>query len=429
MKITALAVENWKAVDKRQEVLLGEGLYLVVQASGVKSWALRYRRKIDGKPVKHTIGSYPAISLKAARSLATELRAEIERGADPHGDKVVARRRAAEVDESFEAVARRFIAEHQFRKNRSWEWAARLVGLVVDPDARAEPKQCPPLLVVRDGSVDVRGRRRVSLVDRWGARQIGDITRADVIATVDKLSADAPIQANRMLAVLGKLFRWADTKGIANTNPCANMERAKERSRDRVLSDAELRKVWTASAGLGHPFAGIVRLLILTGQRRNEIAGLRWSEVDLGEEHLIHLPKERTKNARAHDVPLSAQALALVAGLPRLVDADLVFTIRRKPIIGFSRMKRKLDAASGVTGWTLHDLRRTVASGLQRLGVRLEVTEAVLNHRSGSTAGIVGVYQRHDYAVEKRDALQRWADHVDALVSGKTAKVVTPRRT
>jgi integrase len=421
-----LNVDTWKPAVLRQEVLDRDGLYFIVQPSGVKSWALRYRRKSDGKAMKHTIGSYPAITLKAARSMANELRAEIERGADPHTAKVVARQRAATIDESFEAVARRFIAEHQFRNNRSWEWAARLLGLTVDPSATIEPKMCPALLVVRDGSKDQRGRRRVSLADRWDARRIGDITRADVIPALDEIGARAPILANRMHAVLNKLFKWADTKGIATTNPCANMERAKEPSRARVLDDRELRKVWLAAGELGHPFTGIVRLLILTGQRRNEIAGLRWSEIDL-EERVLHLPAARTKNARAHDVPLSASALAIVAGLPQLVEADLVFTIRRKAITGFSRMKERLDAASGVTDWTLHDIRRTVASGLQRLGVRLEVTEAVLNHRSGSMAGIVGVYQRHDYASEKRDALARWADHIDALASGRKGNVVALR--
>src|SRR5262249_3321107 len=160
-------------------------------------------------------------------------------------------------------------AEHQFRRNRSWEWAARLLGLAVDPDSAVEPKMCPALLVVRDGSKDQRGRRRVSLADRWGVRRIGDITRADVISVLDGVSPDTPILANRMHAVLGKLFKWAAAKGIANTNPCANLERAKEQSRDRVLADSELRKIWIAAADLGHPYAGIVRLLILTGQRRN----------------------------------------------------------------------------------------------------------------------------------------------------------------
>src|SRR5262249_38312963 len=164
-----------------------------------------------------------------------------------------------------------------------------------------------------------------------------------------------------------------------------------------------------------HPYAGIVKLLILTGQRRNEIAGLRWSEVDM-DESVLHLPAARTKNGLAHAVPLSAPAQAVIADLPRIVAADLGFTIKRQKITGFSRMKERLDKASGISNWTLHDLRRTMASGLQRLGVRLEVTEAVLNHKSGSTAGIVGVYQRHDYANEKRNALARWADYVDALV-------------
>jgi integrase len=424
-KLTALSVDTLKPAGYRQEILDRDGLYLIVQPSGVKSWALRYRRKSDGKAVKHTVGSYPMISLKDARSKATELRAEIERGADPHGDKVTARRRAAEVDDSFEAVVRRYIADHQFRHNRSWEWTARLLGLMVD--GAAAPKQCPPLAVIRDGSLDPRGHHRTSLVDRWGARRIGDITDADIVEVLDRISSHAPITANRVHAVLSAFFGWAKGKRLVSSNPCADLGRpAQERSRDRVLDDKELRKIWIATGELGHPHTGIVRLLILTGQRRNEIAGLRWSEIDL-EERALHLPGARTKNARAHDVSLSAQALALVAGLPRLVDADHVFTVRRKPVVNFSHMKERLDAASGVTDWTLHDLRRTVASGLQRLGVRLEVTEAVLNHRSGSTAGIVGVYQRHDYADEKRDALARWADYVDALVSGKKANVVALR--
>jgi integrase len=425
MKLTSLNVETWQPAAYRQEVLDRDGLYLIVQPSGVKSWALRYRRKTDGKAIKHTIGTYPMLTLKDARSRANELRAEIERGADPHGAKVIARRRANEVDDTFEAVVRRYIADHQFRRNRSWQWTARLLGLVVD--GTAESGKCPPLAVLRDGSTSRKRHRRISLVDRWGSRRIGDITDADIVDALDRISGTAPIMANRLQAVLSAFFSWAKGKRLVSANPCTGLERpAEERSRDRVLSDDELRKVWQAAGELGHPYAGIVKLLILTGQRRNEIAGLHWGEIDL-EERLLHLPAARTKNGRAHDVPLSALALATIAGIPRLVDADLVFTRRRKPITAFGWLKLRLDADSSVSEWTLHDLRRTVASGLQRLGVRLEVTEAVLNHRSGSTAGIVGVYQRHDYAVEKRDALQRWADYVDAIVSGQKTNVVALR--
>jgi integrase len=418
LKLTALNVENWKRSTARQEILDRDGLYFIVQPSGVKSWALRYRRRSDGKAIKHTIGSYPAVTLKDARSAAIALRAEIERGADPHGAKVVARRQT--VEDSFDAVARRYIADLRRRQKRSWKWSARLLGLA--------PNGSPETLdIIRDGSVRDRGRRRVSLVDRWGARRIGDITDTDILHALDQVSAHAPIAANRLHAVLSSLFTWAKGKRLVTSNPCADLDRpSEERSRDRVLDDKELRKVWLAASELGHPHAGIVKLLILTGQRRNEIADLRWSEVDL-EERALHLPAARTKNGRAHDVPLSASALAVVAGLSRLIDAEHVFTIKRKPIVNFSHMKERLDKASGVADWTLHDLRRTVASGLQRLGVRLEVTEAVLNHRSGSMAGIVGVYQRHDYADEKRDALARWADHVDAVVSGRKANVVALR--
>jgi integrase len=427
MKLTALNVEAWKPAAHRQEVLDRDGLYLIVQPSGVKSWALRYRLKGGGKAVKHTIGSYPMLSLKDARSKATELRAEIERGGDPHGAKVTARRRAAEVDDSFETVARSFI-DHQFRqRRRSWEWSARFLGLVIDAEAKADPKGCPRLIVLRDGSVDRFGSRRVSVVDRWGTRPIGEVADRDIIAALDQLSRQAPVGANRLHSVLSSMFAWAKGRRLVSANPMADIDRpAQEQARDRVLSDEELVKVWKAAGKLGHPHAGIVRLLILTGQRRSEIADLRWDEIDL-EQRALHLPKERTKNGRAHDVPLAAQALGIIAGLPRVVEAEHVFTIRRKLIGNFSHAKGDLDELSGVTGWTLHDLRRTVASGLQRLGVRLEVTEAVLNHRSGSTAGIVGVYQRHDYAAEKRDSLARWADYVDALVAGRKANVVALR--
>ena len=425
MKLTSLNVQTWKPSAARQEVLDRDGLYFIVQPSGVKSWALRYRRKSDGKAVKHTIGGYPAISLKAARSMANELRAKIERGADPHNEKVVARRRDAEVDNTFEAVARRYVSEYQFRHNRSWKWTARLLGFALDTDAPVGAG--PTLSVVKDGSIDKWGRRRLSLADRWADRRFAQISDTDIISVLDQISSRAPIAANRLHAILHRLFDWARKKKLVAVNPCVGVERpAREKSRDRVLDDRELRAVWLAADGLGHPYAAIIKLLILTGQRRNEIAGLRWSEVDF-DDRVIHLPPERTKNGHAHDVPLSKHAHAVLAALPRLVDAELVFTIRREAVTGFSKAKERLDRASRVTDWTLHDIRRTVASGLQRLGVRLEVTEAVLNHKSGSTAGIVGVYQRHDYADEKRDALARWADYVDALVSGQKANVVALR--
>jgi integrase len=409
MRLTSLYIENAKPTAARQEILDRDGLYFVIQPSGHKSWCLRYRRKTDSKSIKHTIGDYPMYSLKDARAKANELRAEIERGGDPHGDKVAKRRSDGD---TFEDAARRYIEDIK-HDNRSWKWSARMLGLA--PDGSVLP----------DGSKNRLGHKRVSPADRWGARPVESIVAKDIVSAVDSLGRT--IQANRLQAVLSAFFAWARGKHLVALNPCAGLRRTvKERSRERVLSDDELRRVWLAAGELGHPYRGIVQLLILTGQRRSEIAGLRWSEID-PEERLIHLPKERTKNGHAHDVPLSPLALHTIACIPRLVDSDLVFTRHRKPVTAFDWLKDLIDKGSGVTDWTLHDLRRTVASGLQRLGVRLEVTEAVLNHRGGSVSGITAVYQRHSYAEEKRAALARWADHIDGLISGASGKVVALR--
>jgi integrase len=171
-----------------------------------------------------------------------------------------------------------------------------------------------------------------------------------------------------------------------------------------------------------------VRVLLLTGSRRSEAAGMRWSEIDESQ-RIWQLPRERTKNGVPHTVPLSSQVWEIIAARPRFADCDFVFSADgRRSIGGFSRLKHALDARMGpTTPWVLHDLRRVLASGMQKLGIRVEVVEQVLNHRSGTFGGIVGVYQRFDYLDEKRDALQRWANHVEQLVTGKPATVVSLR--
>jgi hypothetical protein len=187
----------------------------------------------------------------------------------------------------------------------------------------------------------------------------------------------------------------------------------------------ELGAIWHATAGAG-AFNGIVRLLMLTGQRREEVAGMTSAELS-GDFSTWTVPASRAKNGTTHIVPLSAPAQDLLRNVPRF--GELAFPGLRGPFNGWSKAKAALDAKSGVTNWRLHDLRRTAATGLQRLGVRLEVTEQVLNHVSGSRADIVGVYQRHDFASEKRAALEAWGEHVLAVVEGRTAmgNVVTLR--
>jgi integrase len=215
------------------------------------------------------------------------------------------------------------------------------------------------------------------------------------------------------------MFSWAMRRGLHDSNPVIGTEKRRERSRDRVLSDSELSKIWNALGA--NDYDDILRLLLLTGQRAGEIGGLCWSEIDF-DEGLISLPAQRTKNGHPHSFPMSKPVRDILKARPQ--KREFVFGRGRGAFSGWNGgTKGKLDehiagAGSPLPHWTIHDLRRTFATGLQRLGVRLEVTEAILNHVGGSRAGVTGIYQRHDWATEKRAALDAWAAHVLAAVSG-----------
>jgi integrase len=379
-KLTAKAVEAIKPATVRREIpdALLPGLYLVVQPSGAKSWAVRYRH--GGRPRKHTIGPHPLFDLKAARAAGGKaLRAAAE-GRDPAGEK-----QAAPVQrDSIEDVVARFVEKH-IRRNY-----------------RPRPaKEAERLL-------------RVHVLTAWRGRAIGSIARRDVREMLEPIiEAGSPIAANRIHGIARRLFSWAVEHEIIPASPMAGLKPpAAEQSRDRILTDDELHRVWNAAGQFGDPIYGaMVQMLILTGQRRGEVVGMERAELDL-EGRLWSLPKERTKNGRAHDVPLSPQAIALISNIP-CISGRFVFSHNGKaPLNGFGKPKERFDALCGFSDWTLHDLRRTVASGMARLGVALPVIEKVLNHASGSFAGIVGVYQRHDFAGEKKAALNRWGAHV-----------------
>jgi integrase len=198
-------------------------------------------------------------------------------------------------------------------------------------------------------------------------------------------------------------------------------------ARDRVLTDAEVGQVWRACGASGEPFGSAVRLLLLTGCRLNEVAGMRTPELsDDGATWTI--PGERTKNGRAHVVPLSPQAREVLAGVLRISDSLVFTTNGRTPVSGWSKVKRRLDRAAEIPSWRLHDLRRTAATGMAELGVPPHVVEAALNHVSGARAGVAGTYNRAAYAAEKRAALERWGAHVAGLASGRRAAKVVPIR-
>ena len=243
----------------------------------------------------------------------------------------------------------------------------------------------------------------------------------------------APIVANRTLAVFRRLCNWAVERGVVDASPCDKIKvPAAEESRDRVLSDDEVRLAWTAFERLGWPFGQIAQLLLLTGARRDEIASGRWSEIDL-EAKTWTIAKERSKNGVAHEIPLSDAAIAILKQLPRIGDRKdaLIFsTTGLTAVSGFSRAKDAIDnvilAARGAEvgapdRWTFHDLRRTAASGMAGLGIAPHVVEVVLNHRSGTIKGVAAVYNRYSYATEKRQALDAWARRLEAIVTGAAA--------
>jgi integrase len=394
MRLTVKNVETIRPGANRREIPDGHmpGLYLILQPSGARSWAVRYR--FQGATRKHTLGSFPAINLKAARAVAGKALRTVAEGRDPSREKILAR--AAKAD-SVGRIVEEFLERHVRRSNRA-----------------STARETERLF-------------RQDVLPCWRSRMVHDITRRDVLALLDRIvDGGAPIVANRVLAAIRKFFNWCVARDIIAVSPCAGVKPPTlERARDRMLSDAELKLVWQAAGELGFPFGPLVRLLILTGQRRDEVAGMKWDEVDF-ERRLWVLPRERTKAARPHEVPLSNAALD-VLNVPHHAGSPFVFTTNgASAVSGYSKAKRRLDALlpPDMPSWRLHDLRRTFASGAARLGVNLPVIEKILNHVSGSFAGVVGVYQLHDFAAEKRAVLEAWGSFVTALVDRKPGSKV-----
>jgi len=270
-------------------------------------------------------------------------------------------------------------------------------------------------------------------------KPITRIDRSDLQPIIDAIPAIQRGMRRAVIAYASVLFGWAAKRGTIDRNPLAEMEQPEKPSpRDRTLSDGELCADWRATNESTGAFGSLFRLLILTEQRRSEVAELRWSELSRLEAEWT-IPAERAKNKVEHIVPLSKSAvteLDRVAGRADWpMEGYVLTTTGRTPISGIGKAKRTLDdrianqAEKDLPPWRIHDLRRTLATGLQRLGVRFEVNEAVLNHKSGARGGIAGVYQKYDWKEEKRSALEAWASHVEAILSGVEKTNVTPIRT
>ena len=440
-KLTAASVEKYRPAKDRREIADSgsPGLYLIVQSSGRKSWALRFR-KPGGRSAKLTLGPVdlsgkeatdePVIgaplTLASARRLAAEVHRQRAMGRDVTAQRHRERlEREARGAATFDQAAIDFITKHAIRKTRRWQPQARLLGL--RPKADQSDASKIELELIPKG-----------LADRWRDRPVSEIDDVEVHRIVEdviekgvpgaKRRAKGPTEplARSMHATLSKLFGWLVERKRIKANPAADVHAPEApKSRDRVLSDAEIVKLWTAVGTVGKRHEAIIKLLLLTGCRRDEVVAMRRSELSDGGKTWT-IPGHRTKNHLTHIVPLPPLARDILAGVEPV--GDLMFsTTGRTPVAGFSKLKHRLDDKMQVPPWRLHDLRRTCATGMAEIGIAPHVVEACLNHVSGAKAGVAGTYNRAAYAQEKKAALERWADHVSGLVTSRKAKVLPLR--
>jgi len=364
--LTAKSVENYDRPAARIEVrdALVPGLRLVVQPSGAKSWAVRYSFAKVKK--KLTLGTFPALALAAARDAARKALEQAALGTDP------ATKNADDGTVTVKAAADLYTARH-----------------VAD---------------LRKGTAAYVGRELRALTAALGNRPMGTLRRRDLIAIID--TATGPHATNQRAKVFAAFFNWAMGRDMIDASPAAGIKKVRVKARDRFLDDGELRLLWAAADKAGR-YGALAKLLILTGCRRNEIARLEWAEI---QGDYIVLAPERTKTAEAHRVYLSPLAKSIIEAQPKVGRYVLG---NGSPMSANNFAKDQLAAPLN-QAWRFHDLRRSFATGLQRLGVPVEIIERCLNHK---LAGIAAVYQRHDYTDEMRDAFTRWADHVAALVA------------
>src|SRR5262249_55534144 len=359
------------------------GFGVKVTPTGRKVFIVLYRTGGAGSKLgQYTIGRNGRGNPHQARVAAEKVFAAKLEGRDPAAEKREAKRRV--VADRVEDLLETFIAQ-RLSQNRSGGEISRLL------------------------------RREVGR--SWADRSIHEITKRDVVEVVSAIEQrGAPVAANKTLKSIKTFLSWCVGRAVLDQSPAEGVPLpAKEVARDRVLDDKELAQVILAARQIGGPYGGIVEFLALTGQRREEVAGLLWQELDLAQ-RVWTIPKSRTKNAKAHIVHLSDQSLEALKRSGR--QRPYVFSpLGSKPFQGFSASKRELDRRSGVTGWRLHDLRRTCVSGMARLGTAPHVADKTLNHQSGTISGVAAIYQRHEFLGERREALERWGGHVAGIVA------------
>jgi integrase len=380
------------------------GLAVRVMPSGSYSFVLVARYPGSRNPTRRSLGAYGALTLEQARAKARSWLELIHRGVDPEHREAQERQAALRKQaNSFAAVAEEFIKRHVSKTRKA---------AVVERELRRE------------------------FIARWGARPITDITQHDVVAVIDEVvDRDAPYQAHNLLGHVRTLFNWAIARGIygLERSPCDRLKPAavigKKQARTRVLSDDEIRAFWRAAESLGYPYSPLFHFLLLTGQRKSEVAEARWSEFDLAK-NLWTIPAARMKADAAHVVPLTAEAIAVLEPLPRFDRGNHLFstTFGKRPVNGFSKAKERLDHSmeaelgGAPDPFVIHDIRRTVRTHLSGLPVPELVRELVIAH---TKPGLHKVYDQHAYLDEKRQALELWAARLRAIVEPAPDNVVS----
>jgi integrase len=364
------------------------GFGVKVTPVGRKVFIVLYRTSGAGSRLrKYTIGPYGRVTLHVARNEAQRVLAARTEGRDPATEKREARRRL--VTDRVDDLVEGFIKQHASKRRSGAE-----IGRILKRE----------------------------IVGRWGSRSVHEIKRRDIIELVSEVvDRGAPVAANKTLKVAKTFFGWCVGKAILDRSPCEGVKPpTREVTRDRVLSDEELGRVIKAAREIGRAFGGIVELLALTAQRRDEVAQLSWDELDL-DKRVWTMPGSRTKNGKPHIVHLSEPATRVIKSRPRSGVA-YVFGNGDKPFTGFSRAKRELDEKSQILGWRLHDLRRTAVSGMARLGVAPHVADKILNHTAGTISGVAAVYQRHEFMAERKEALDAWGGHVEEIAPSSAGR-------
>jgi len=379
MRLTDSAVATLQVPQDKSEIIIFDdalpGFGIRVRRGGSRRFIYQY--KLNGTNRRFT---FKEANVKRARAAAQILDAKVTLGADPALEKEAAHDAAGD---TFERCLERYLARPQGRRRER----------TLQEIHRHLKRNLQPLHRLHIKKID---RRRV----------------ADELA---RLTAEnGPVQANRTRASLSTFLNWCIGEGYADINVAAQTNKHEEAPRSRVLSDTELRTIWNSLPEQGD-YRDLIRLLILTGQRLREIADLSWSEVDL-DRAIITLPPSRTKNHREHIIPLSAPALEILKGRARN-GRELVFGNGDCGFSGFSKAKRALDERARLKEpWVVHDIRRSVATGLAKL-VQPHIVECVLGHTSGFRAGVASVYNRHAYEAEKREALDLWGKHIMTLMA------------